>query len=226
MVLFLIRTAPAMILERAVLLTRAETEVSTYEPTNPAATTTTDVSAGVAAIRVTDPAFDPSGLAGVAEAGYALVEQSLTSGDASPVRAVMGQGLWHLHRLVLGERVRFGVQAVAEAKVEGAEVFEVARGATFDRVRVRLRLNGWRFDRDAATGVTVRFTTEPRQWCEEWTFTRSVAATTVAGRGLLHNTCSSCGAPLQVDDQGACRWCHSVVMGGRHDWVLARMAAA
>jgi predicted lipid-binding transport protein (Tim44 family) len=226
MVLFLIRTAPAMILERAVLLTRAETAGPTHDPSGQAPIPPGDVSAGVDAIRVTDPAFDPSGLAGVAEAGYSLLEESLISGDASPVRAVMGQGLWHLHRLVLEERVRFGVQAVAEAKVEAAEVSEVARGETFDRVRVRLRLNGQRFDRDAATGVTVRFSAEPRQWCEEWTFTRSVAATTVAGRGLLHNTCSYCGAPLQVDDQGACQWCHSVVMGGQHDWVLARMAAA
>jgi hypothetical protein len=226
MVLFMIRTAPAMILERAVLLTRVETAASTDEPNNQVSTSPGDVSAGVAAVRVTDPDFEPLGLARVAEAGYALLEQSLISGDASAVRAFMGPGLWHLHRLVLEERARFGVQAVAEAKVEAAEVFDVARGATFDRVRVRLRLNGRRFDRDAATGVTVRFTSEPRQWCEEWTFTRSVAATTVVGRGLLHNTCSYCGARLQVDDQGTCRWCHSVVMGGQQDWVLARMAGA
>ena len=52
------------------------------------------------------------------------------------------------------------------------------------------------------------------------TFGRSASAVSPAAGGLPANHCPSRGAPLDLDENGACRYWNGIVTAGRHDWVL------
>ena len=58
---------------------------------------------------------------------------------------------------------------------------------------------------------------------EVWVFQRSSHATTPAGGGTLEQHCPNCGAPLDLDLAGTCRYCRAPVMSGDYDWVLTRI---
>jgi hypothetical protein len=52
-----------------------------------------------------------------------------------------------------------------------------------------------------------------------WQAVQAFVVTPAAG-GLPASRCPSCGAGLDLDPDGACRYCHGIVTAGSHDWVL------
>jgi hypothetical protein len=60
-------------------------------------------------------------------------------------------------------------------------------------------------------------------WQEDWIFQRSSKATTKKDGGTLQQRCPNCGAPLDVDLTGTCKYCRAPIMSGDYDWVLARI---
>jgi hypothetical protein len=39
----------------------------------------------------------------------------------------------------------------------------------------------------------------------------------------MSQRCPNCGAPLDVDLAGVCKYCKASIMGGEYDWVLTRI---
>ena len=178
------------------------------------------VQAGVAAIAAHDPEFDPAGLMNWAVAATALICQSLTSSDATPARTFMANGLFRTYLALLELRASAGVSCAASWRATGATVVEAVSTPLFDEVRVRLQCHGSCWERHEATGLTLRGSADQRTWSEDLTFGRSADAISPVAGGLPANRCPSCGAPLDLDQDGTCRYCHGIVTAGRHDWVL------
>ncbi|GAC1477213.1 MAG: hypothetical protein NVS1B12_12020 [Acidimicrobiales bacterium] len=60
-------------------------------------------------------------------------------------------------------------------------------------------------------------------WQEDWVFQRSSKATTKTDGGTMQQKCPNCGAPLDLDLSGVCKYCRAPVMSGDYDWVLTRI---
>ncbi len=90
----------------------------------------------------------------------------------------------------------------------------------FDEVRVRVMCEGSCWERHGPTGLTTRGSAEAATWSEDLTFGRSAGAVSPVAGGLPAKHCPSCGAPLDLDRDGACRYCQGIVTAGKHDWVL------
>ena len=178
------------------------------------------VKAGLAAIAAHDPEFDPAKLVNWAVAATALIRQSLTSADATPTRTFMANALFRTYLALLELRVKAGVACTASWRVTDSAIVEAVSTPLFDEMRVRLRCQGWCWEQHEATGLTLRGGRQQRTWSEDLTFGRSADATSPAAGGLPAEHCPSCGAPLDLDHNGACRYCHGIVTAGRHDWVL------
>jgi len=58
---------------------------------------------------------------------------------------------------------------------------------------------------------------------EDWVFQRSSQATTKPDGGTMDQKCPNCGAPLDLDLAGVCKYCRAPVMSGQFDWVLTRI---
>jgi hypothetical protein len=178
------------------------------------------LAAGLAAIADHDPAFEAAKLTGWAAAATALLCQSLTSGDATPARTFMANGLFRSHQALLELRAQADVSCAGSWRALDAAVVQAVRTPLLDEVRVRARCQGWCADRHEGTGLTLRSRPDGSTWAEDLTFGRSAHATSPAAGGLPARRCPSCGAPLDLDADGACAYCHGIVTAGRHDWVL------
>jgi len=178
--------------------------------------------AGVTAedIMLRDPGFQVGALAGWAVAATALIRDSLVNGEVAGVRTFMSNGLYQAHEALLDLRSRANVSCAGAWQVTGALVTGVSRSPLTEQVQVRVECAGWREERHDPTGITLRGGPQAGTWTEFQTFARSAGALTPPGGGLPAGRCPSCGAWLDLDPGGACRYCRGVVTAGRHDWVL------
>jgi hypothetical protein len=188
--------------------------------TLPPAASAAAIRTGAAAIAEHDPGFHAEALTDWSVAVTALIRQSLVSGDAAPARTVMANGLYRIHRALLELRTRAGVTCEGSWGAIDAALVAASRGALLEEVRVRVTCRGWRQERHKPTGTALRGGPDVGTWSEDLTFARSSAATTPDVGGLPAGRCPSCGAHLDLDPDGACRYCHGVVTVGRRDWVL------
>ncbi len=178
------------------------------------------ISTGTAAIAAGDPGFRAAALTDWAVAASALLRQSLVNGDATCTRTFMANGLYDAHQALLELRARDGVSCAGAWQAVGATVVGVSRSPLTEQVRVRVSCRGWRLERHEPTGLTLRGGPDGANWSEDLAFARSVTAITPPGGGLPASRCPSCGAQLDLDPGGACRYCLGVVTAGQLDWVL------
>ena len=81
------------------------------------------------------------------------------------------------------------------------------------------------YEVDEATGNVVFGSKRSEPFTEYWTFQRAVGVQTGAN-SLLDKKCPNCGAPLDVNQIGECKYCKAAVTSGRFDWVLSRIEQA
>jgi hypothetical protein len=178
------------------------------------------VSAGTAAIASRDPGFRAAALTDWAVAASALLCQSLVTGDATCTRTFMANGLFDAHQALLELRARDHVSCAGAWQAVGTAVVGVSRSPLTEQMRVRVSCQGWCWERHQPTGITLRGGPDGTTWSEDLAFARSATAITPPGGGLPASRCPSCGAHLDLDPGGACRYCRGVVTAGHHDWVL------
>ena len=178
------------------------------------------VRSGTMAMANRDPGFRLNSLTDWAVAATGLNCQSLVSGDATCTRTFMANGLYRAHQALLELRTRSEVSCSGTWRAVGATVVGATSGQLVEEVRVRVRCQGWRMERHEPTGLTLRGGPEGSAWSEDLTFARAAGAVTPASGGLPASRCPSCGAQLDLDPGGACRYCKGVVTAGNHDWVL------
>jgi predicted lipid-binding transport protein (Tim44 family) len=180
---------------------------------------------GLAAISAHDPAFSKEVFLEQAQRTFFIVQQAWTQRQPGMSRQVMADGLWQQHRtqiqgyLDAHKRNVLEDLAVADLTIIGAH-----RDQSYDTITVRVVAACADFDVDDGNGRVVRGGKEVHQWAEDWTFQRAASATTPIGGGTLTARCPNCGAPLDLDLAGTCKYCKAPVSSGAYDWVLARIA--
>jgi hypothetical protein len=178
------------------------------------------INAGAVAIAAADPGFRARALTDWAFAASMLICQSLVSGDATCTRTFMSNGMYRAHQALLELRTDADVSFAGSWRAVDAYVVGAVRTPLVEEVRVRVTCHGWRLERHQPTGVTLRGGPDEGDWSEDLTFARSAGTVTPPGGGLPASRCPSCGAHLDLDLGGACRFCKGIVTAGRHDWVL------
>src|ERR1035437_6008504 len=82
-------------------------------------------------------------------------------------------------------------------------------------------------ENDSNVGLEAIKAKEPyRPFTEYWTFQRSAGAKTLVTGGVTDKKCPNCGAPLDVNATGNCKYCGEVVTSGKFDWVLSKIDQA
>ena len=69
----------------------------------------------------------------------------------------------------------------------------------------------------------IRGSQQIEDWAEDWIFQLSSKASTKPNAGTMNKKCPNCGAPLDLDLAGVCKYCRAPVMSGEFDWVLTRI---
>jgi predicted lipid-binding transport protein (Tim44 family) len=185
----------------------------------------TSAADGLAAIAGHDPGFNEETFLESVQRTFFIVQEAWCQRKPEMSRQVMADGLWQQHRVQIQGYVDAKKRNVLEDLAVGnLSVIAAHRDTTYDTITVRVRAACADYDVDDESGRTVRGDRQVRQWSEDWTFQRAASATTPTGGGTLSARCPNCGAPLDLDLSGECKYCKAPVSSGSYDWVLARIA--
>lgn len=185
----------------------------------------TPVAEGLAQIESHDPAFDQDAFLEQVQKAFFVVEEAWADRKPEMSRQVMADGIWQQHRVqIQGYIDEHKRNVLSDLAVGDLTIIGAHSDQTYDTITVRVLAACGDYDVDDQSGKVVRGNKRVEQWQEDWTFQRSAAATTKPEGGTLSSKCPNCGAPLDVDLQGVCKYCHAPVMSGKYDWVLARIS--
>jgi predicted lipid-binding transport protein (Tim44 family) len=183
------------------------------------------VDQGLAQITAHDPAFSQEPFLESVQKGFFIVQEAWTERKPEMSRQVMADGIWQQHKVQIEQYISEHKRNVLEDLAVGdLQILSAHSDQTYDTITVRIFAACADYDVDDEKGKIIRGNKSVGQWQEDWTFQRSSEATTKPGAGTLNSKCPNCGAPLNVDLQGVCGYCHQPIMGGKYDWVLARIA--
>jgi hypothetical protein len=194
---------------------RARTARAGTAPTDPYPTATT-----VSAAFARDPRFDLAATAAAVIRARNVVEACRQARDPSGARQVMSDGLWRVFAMLLEERAAHDLRRLGTTHVVDTAVASVVQDRLAVELCIRLTCQGERGDVFGDTGIAVRGGPMPQTWYEYWTVRRAAGAVTPPGGGILDGRCPQCGAPLQVDANGGCGHCRSLVLAGGADWTV------
>jgi predicted lipid-binding transport protein (Tim44 family) len=115
-----------------------------------------------------------------------------------------------------------GLRNVTEnARVEHVELARVVSDRWFDAITIRLRASSLDYTlRDSDGELVSGSSSNERRYTEYWTLIRG-ASRKSAPRATPE--CPNCGAPLDVEMAGDCRYCRAKITTGEFDWVLSRI---
>lgn len=181
--------------------------------------------AGLAAIKSHDPAFDMEQFLQQVQRVFYQVEQAWSDRKPEMTRQIMADDLWLSHRAQMQAYID-GHKRNMRDYLTVSNVWPVAASSDsrFDTITVRIAASSTDYDVDETTGSLLRGDRDVRPWQEDWTFRRSSNAKTQEGGPTFGSRCPNCGALLDVDLMGSCRYCKAAVMTGEHSWVLARIS--
>jgi predicted lipid-binding transport protein (Tim44 family) len=179
---------------------------------------------GLAAIAAHDPGFSKEDFLQQVQRTFFIVEQAWAQRQPGMSRQVMADALWQQHRVQIQGYIDANKRNVLEDLAVGdLTIVGAHRDAKYDTITVRVLASCADYDVDD-NGHVVRGDKHVGQWMEDWTFQRSASAVTPTDGGTLAAKCPNCGAPLDLDLTGACKYCKAPVSSGDYDWVLARIA--
>ncbi|HEX3542773.1 MAG TPA: Tim44-like domain-containing protein [Acidimicrobiales bacterium] len=183
------------------------------------------VEQGLAEIQAHDPAFNQESFLESVQKAFFIVQEAWEQRKPDMSRQVMADGIWQQHKAQIEGYLNEHKRNVLEDLAVGdLRILSAHSDQTYDTITVRIFAACADYDVDDEKGKIIRGNRSVGQWQEDWTFQRSSSATTKPGAGTLNSKCPNCGAPLNVDLQGVCSFCHQPIMGGKYDWVLARIA--
>lgn len=181
--------------------------------------------AGLAAITAHDPGFNREGFLEEVQRTFFVVQEAWTQRKPEMSRQVMADGLWQQHRVqIQGYLDGHKRNVLEDLSVGDLTIIAAHSDANYDTVTVRVLAACADYDVDDQSGRVVRGNQRVEQWMEDWTFQRSSSASTPDAGGTMTQKCPNCGAPLDLDLSGVCKYCKAPVSSGAYDWVLARIS--
>lgn len=189
-------------------------------------TSRADVEAGVAKIKEHDPAFNEDDFLSDVNRAFFTIQQAWTERKPELSRQVMHDGIWQQHKFQIDQYISANKQNVLEnLAIQNSRIVAANSDESFDTIAVRYFASCADYDieLDDDKRKVVRGNKQIADWAEDWVYQRSSKAVTKPNQGTMNKKCPNCGAPLDLDLAGVCKYCKAPVMSGEFDWVLTRI---
>ena len=180
------------------------------------------IEASLAPIQEHDYAFNRDRFIDMCQTVFFDIENAWSTNDLTKVRALMTDSLYRRLNLQIQDFKRRGINNVlSEIAVADIKVVKVNSEGGYDSITAFIHASMVDTKVDSK-GKTVEG--NPRtatEFVEYWTFMRSSNVSTTKGLSLVTKTCPNCGAPLEVNENGLCKYCGADILTGDFDWVLS-----
>lgn len=141
--------------------------------------------------------------------------------DLARMRAYLSDNLFQMQSYWVDAYKRQGLRNVSEnPRIEGIELARVESDTSYDAITVRVRAIGLDYTVTDDGKVVSGSKSRPRRYTEYWTMIRGSSR---KGPTKTERVCPNCGAPLEINMAGVCKYCQAKVTTGEFDWVLSRI---
>jgi predicted lipid-binding transport protein (Tim44 family) len=189
-------------------------------------TTRADIDSGITAIRQHDPGFDEADFLSDTNRAFFTIQQAWTERKPEISRQVMHDGIWQQHKFQIDQYLSMNKQNILEnLAIQNTRTVSVHTDEAFDTIMVRFFASCADYDIDLSNDKhkVIKGDKSIQDWAEDWVFQRKSSAVTKPNGGTMAKKCPNCGAPLDLDLAGVCKYCRAPVMSGEFDWVLTRI---
>ncbi len=189
-------------------------------------TTRADIDNGILGIQQHDPQFNEADFLSDCNRAFFTIQQAWTERKPEISRQVMHDGIWQQHKFQIDQYLSMNKQNILEnLAIQNTRTVSVHTDEAFDTIMVRFFASCADYDIDLSNDKhkIIKGDKSVQDWAEDWVFQRKSNATTKPNGGTMAKKCPNCGAPLDLDLAGVCKYCRAPVMSGEFDWVLTRI---
>jgi hypothetical protein len=172
-------------------------------------------------LRAKDPAFDVAQFNARVSLIFRQFQLGWSGRDLSKMRPFLSDALFTTQQYWVQEYLKQHLRNVTDgATVTNIELAKCVSDAFFDAITVRLSATSLDYTVDDHGKLVSGSRSRQRAYTEYWTLIRG---TNRKGPTKTDLGCSNCGAPLDVNMVGTCKYCNVKVTTGDFDWVLSRI---
>ncbi|MCH9683592.1 MAG: 39S ribosomal protein L45 [Deltaproteobacteria bacterium] len=174
----------------------------------------------LAALGQHDPAFDRDGLFARVKMIYHQLNTAWSSLEWEQARPFLSDRLWSsMHYWIRAYEEQDLQNLMIRAKIDRIVVAKVRTDPFFHAVTVRIWASALDHTVHRGSGAVVGGNdSAPRDYSEYWTFIRSAER---RGEASTDSSCPNCGAGLELNMAGNCKYCEVKITAGQFDWVLS-----
>ena len=178
--------------------------------------------ASLGAISARDPSFVWTAFEQRIALVFAEFQVAWSARDLAKMRPYLSDNLFHAQMYWIAAYQQQGLRNMNEnARIESIELARVESDAVYDAITVRVRAAGLDYTiADQGGRVVAGSRSRDRRYTEYWTLIRGAAK---KGPTRTDRACPNCGAPLEIEMAGTCKYCRAKVTTGDFDWVLSRI---
>ena len=178
--------------------------------------------ASMLALVADDPTQGWSGFQGRVGLIFSEFQAAWSARDLAGMRPYMTDRLFEAQAFWVEAYRKQKLRNVTEnARILGMELARVSRDRFFDAITVRVWATSLDYTlTDEGGRVVAGSKSRERKYSEYWTLIRSRGR---KGATRTDRACPNCGAPLEINMAGVCKFCQAKVTTGDFDWVLTRI---
>jgi len=184
-----------------------------------------DIEERKANLKKSDPGWNEERFLDMAETIFFKVQEAWTKKKLEIARPFITDAVYNRFKQQIDDLTRRGLVNVLENIVIGSsEIVKIEQDNEYDSITVKFRASMKDYKIEEKTGNIVSGSKDQSPpFTEYWTFIRRAGVKTRDTHAVKEKKCPNCGAPLDINESGVCKYCKANVVSGDFDWVLSKI---
>ncbi len=170
-----------------------------------------------------DPEFFKEDFVSKVNEMFMFIYSAWEKRDLNLLRVYETDSLFNLHKGMINEYIQNKqINMLDNICIRNIRLIDANSAPSYDSITVKVTatLNDYTIDEDTKR-VVDGSKTQISEFTEIWTFIRKGNVQTKQTHNI--NQCPNCGAPLDINSEGECSYCRTVVTKGDYGWVLSNI---